>query len=251
MISIIKWEMKKSMRVVVIILWLIGLVSAYNAVGVSTVVNDMYSGVFEKHYHLVPHMLFIIFIMFSGGFIIEYNSNMKGLIKSSKAGAKQFVLAKFIANGICASAINLSMLAAMVLKTILSFGFKGLDLPVKDLGLFINTTSSNITVLQMLLILSITLILGSFLFAAMGLYLSSINKNAAIPFIVGAILAGLPFVEVLPDIIRINLPLYGMYSQQILMYDEPISALIVFIVTVLVGGPLLYKLTKKTFSKEA
>lgn len=250
MISIIKWEMKKSMRIGVIILWLMGLLASYSVISESGIVNDMYASIFRNHYKLVPLMVFIMFIMFSGGFIIEYNSNMKGLIKSSKCGTKQLVLSKFIANGICASAINLSMLAVMVLKTISNFGFRGLDLPLKDLWSFSNVTS-NITILQMLLILSITLILGSFLFAAIGLYLSSINNNATIPFILGSLLVVIPFIETVPDVIRDNSPINGMYSQQLIMLNAPISSFIVFIVTVLVGGTILYKLTKKSFLKEA
>lgn len=250
MISIIKWEIKKSMRIGVIILWLMGLLSSYNMVPKSGIVTDMYASIFNNNYKLVPLMIFIMFIMFSGGFITEYNSNMKGLIKSSKCGTKQLVLSKFIANGICASAINLSMLAVMVLKTISSFGFKGLDLPLKDLWNFSNITS-NITILQMLVILSITLILGSFLFAAIGLYLSSINKNAIIPFILGSLLVGIPFIETVPAVIRNNSPLNGMYSQQLIMLNVPISSFIVFIVTVLVGSTVLYKLTKRSFLKEA
>ena len=250
MISAIKWEMKKSMRIGVIILWLSGLVSSYRFGNNSVVVNDMYTSVFYGHYKLVPFYIFIMFAMLSGGFIIEYNSNMEGLIKASKGGKEQFVLSKFIANGICVSAINLSMLAAMLLKTISTFGFKGLDLPLKDLSCFSNTTY-NITVLQMLLILSITLILGSFLFTAIGLYLSAINKKATIPFIAGSLLVGLPFIETVPEVIRINSPIYGMYSQQIIMYNTHISSLIVFIVTVLIGSTVLYKLTKKSFLKEA
>ncbi|WP_343342758.1 hypothetical protein [Terrisporobacter petrolearius] len=249
MISAIKWEMKKSMRIGVIILWLILLVSSYKFGDNSMVVNDMYASLFQRHYKLVPFYIFIMFTMLSGGFTIEYNSNMQGLIKSSKGGKDQFVLSKFIANGICLSIINVSILAAMVLRVVSIFGFKGLDLQLKDLWNFSSITN-NITVLQMLLILSITLILGSFLVAAIGLYLSAINKKATIPFIVGSILVGLPIIETVPEVIRFNSPLYGMYSQQLIMSRGPISSLVVFIVMVLVGSTVLYKLTKKSFLKE-
>ena len=250
MISIIKWEMKKSMKIGVVILWLNALIASYSFVNKSDVVNVMYTSIFNKYYKLIPLVLFTMFIMFSGSFTNEYNRNMKGLITSSKAGTKQFVLSKFIANGICASVINLSMLSVMVLKTMSNFGLEGLNLPVKELGNFSRATS-DITVLQMLLILSITLIMGSFLFAALGLYLSSVNKKSTVPFIVGIILAGLPMMETLPDVIRINSPLYGMYSQQLIMLNAPISSFIVFVATVIAGSTALYQLTKKAFLKEA
>ncbi|MGL5346842.1 MAG: ABC transporter permease [Peptostreptococcaceae bacterium] len=249
MSSVIKWEMKKNLRLGTIALWIFGLVLSYVCIRTNQNVSDTYADIFSKYYGLAPIMGIIMFTMFSGSFILEYNSNMDGLIKASKSGTKQLILAKFIANGICASIVNLSVLILIVSKPVFKFGVNGLDLPLKSLWYFGNS-GSNITVLQMLLIVSITTILGSFLFAAIGLYLSSINEKATTPFIVGGIILGLPYLGMLPQVITLNSPLYGMYSQLLIRYGAPVSSWIVFVGIVLVGTTILYNLTKKSFVKE-
>ena len=57
----------------------------------------------------------------------------------------------------------------MVGRAIVVFKFDGLDLPLKSLWYFGNS-GSDITIGQMLIIVSLTVILGSFLFAAIGIF---------------------------------------------------------------------------------
>ncbi|MGL4774010.1 MAG: hypothetical protein ACRC2K_10625 [Clostridium sp.] len=249
MLSVTKWEIKKNLRLGVFALWMLGLVLAYVVILPNQNVYDIYADIFSKYYGLTPIMGVIMFTMFSGSFVLEYNSNMDGLIKASKSGTKQLITSKFIANGICASIVNLSVFIVMLLKAVLNFGTEGLDLPLKNLWYFGNS-GSNITVLQMILIVSITVILGSFLFAAIGLYLSSINEKATTPFIIGGIILGLPYLGILPQVIILNSPLYGMYSQQLIRYSAPISSWIIFVVIVFVLTTILYNLTKRSFAKE-
>ena len=253
MFSLIKWEIKKNLKLGVIITWILGLALGFVTVYTNFGIEEAYADLFSKYYGIAPIMGIIMFTMFSGSFIREYNSNLEGLIKSSKNGKDKLVLAKFIANGISASIINLSILMVMLGKVISVFKFDGLDLTLKSLWYFGNS-GSNITVLQMLLIVSLTVILGSFLFSAIGLYLSSISKKATMPFIFGWLTMGIPYLielrRMLPKEIIVNLPISGMYSQQLIRYAAPFSSWILFIVIALVVPIVLYNLTKKRFLEE-
>lgn len=145
----------------------------------------------------------------------------------------------------------------MVGRAIVVFKFDGLDLPLKSLWYFGNS-GSDITIGQMLIIVSLTVILGSFLFAAIGIYLSSLCKNAVIPFIFGGLTMGIQYLMGYYIIdgytpskeILVNLPVNGMYSQQLIRYAAPFSSWIIFIVIALVVPVVLYNLTKKRFLKE-
>lgn len=252
MFSVIKWEIKKSFKPGVIVLWALGLFLAFISIRTDFDMKDVYADLFGKYYGLAPIMGLAIFSMFAGSFVLEYNSGMDSLIKASKNGKKQLVISKFIANGISASIINLSILFAMVGKIVSKFKLEGLDLPLKSLWYF-GKSNSNITVLQMILILTITVIVGSFIFSALGLFLSSISKSAFIPFVFGGLLMGAPYLleNWIPNTkIFTNTPLWGMYSVQLVRYKAEFSAWIVFAIVAIVGIGVLYNLTKNTFLKE-
>ncbi len=252
MFSVIKWEIKKSFKPGVFILWALGLFLAYSSIRTTFSLNDVYADVFSKYYGLAPIMGLAMFSMFAGSFVLEYNSNMDGLIKASKNGKKQLVLGKFIANGISASIINLSILFVMLGKVVSKFKFEGLDWQLKSLWYF-EKSNSSITVLQMILILMLTVIVGSFIFSGLGLFLSSISKGAAIPFIFGGLLMGSPYLLenwISNTKIFTNTPLWGMYSVQLIRYKSSISAWIIFGIIAVLGLVLFYNLAKKSFLKE-
>ena len=252
MFNLIKWEIKKNLRPGVFIIWALGLALGFNGIFTNFGVHEAYAALFSKYYILtVPFMGLAMFTMFSGNFVREYNSNVDGLIKASKNGKNKLVLAKFIANGITASIINLSILMVMLGRIMATYRFEGLDLPLKSLWYFGNS-GSNFTILQMILIVSLTVILGSFLFAAIGLYLSSLSKKATLPFILGGLTMGIPyFLEFSgKKEVIFSLLVNGMYSQQIVRYNLPISYWIAFISVALILIVGLYNLTKKRFLKE-
>lgn len=252
MFNLIKWEIKKNLRPGVIILWVLGLALAFNGVFTNFGIDEAYSALFSKYYLLMaPIMGIIMFTMFSGSFVREYNSNVDGLIKASKNGKNKLVLAKFLANGICASIINLSILMLMLGRIMSAFKFKGLDWPLKNLWYF-GKSGSNITILQMLLIVTLTVILGSFLFSAIGLYLSSISKKATMPFILGGLTMGIPYFIAFTGKKEVifSLLVNGMYSQLLVRYNLSISYWIAFIAIALILIVGLYNLTKKRFLKE-
>ena len=129
---------------------------------------------------------------------------------------------------------------------------------LKSLWYFGNS-GSEIPIGQMLIIVSLTVVLGSFLFAAIGIYLSSLCKNAVIPFIFGGLSMGIQYlmgyyiidwIYTFKRNILVNLPVNGMYSQQLIRYAAPFSSWIIFIVIALVVPVVLYNLTKKRFLKE-
>lgn len=254
--SVIMLELKKILgKKGVLITWVLTLLLASVTIRTFSL-TETYADIFNKYYGLAPLMGIIMFMIFAGSYVVEYSSNMDELIKTTKNGRKQLVLAKSIANGIAASLINVSIFLAMSLKAFARFKFSGLNTPIKNLWYFGNS-GSNITVMQMVVIMAITIIGGSFLFAQLGLFLSSISKKAIIPFFVGGIIMGLPYFseiygisQFFPKKIVGFTPLWGMYSCQILRFKAPNYAFLVFGLSTIVGSIVLYKLTLNAFSKE-
>ncbi|WBW97768.1 hypothetical protein [Oceanirhabdus sp. W0125-5] len=217
-------------------------------------IDETYAMIFSKGYGLVPLMGLMMFMMFSGGYTSEYSSNMGSLIKTTKYGKREFVIGKALAAGIGALIINLSIFLTVCLSGLTKFKFAQLNLPLKNLWYF-GKSGSDITVIQMILIMVITIIIGSFFFAQLGLFLSSISKSAAIPFIFGGLIMGIPYIadDFLPrELVKyLGLtPLWGMMSCQIIRYKVPVIILIIGIAVMGVGILLLPRLTLKAFLKD-
>lgn len=212
-------------------------------------IMENYASLFDKTYGMAPFIGLLMFMVISSIYSIEYNSNMTGLINSSKNGKKKVVIAKAIAGSIATSLTTLSMYFIMVFSAISHSEFKGLDLPLKSLWYFGNS-GSTITVLQMIIILAITIILGCIFFTQVTLYLSSISNNAIIPFIVGGLFMGLPWIVVnfLPESIQKFAgitPLWGMFSCQLIRYKSPLfvipALLVLFVLTIIIFPTITYK----------
>ncbi|CEI74124.1 MULTISPECIES: hypothetical protein [Romboutsia] len=250
MFSVVKAEIKKNFKLGVIIVWMLTMFLAYSST-YNFDINETYANLFSKWFGLAPFMGLTMFMMFSGSFIIEYNSNMDGLIKATKNGKKQLVISKFIAAGVSASIVNLSILYTMVLRALVSLNFKGLDTPLKNLWYFGNS-GSNITVIQMILMMTINIIIGSFLLAALGLFLSSISKNAIVPFLIGGACMAIPYFMEARGMVSnvLEWPILGMYATPIIRYKLPLSIWAVFIGTSVVGVVLFYNLAKRSFLSE-
>lgn len=250
MFSVIKAEIKKNFKLGVIIVWMLTIFLAYSST-YNFDINETYANLFSKWFGLAPFMGLTMFMMFSGSFIIEYNSNMDGLIKATKNGKKQLVISKFIAAGVSASIVNLSILYTMVLRAVVSLNFKGLDTPLKNLWYFGNS-GSNVTVIQMILMMTINIIIGSFLLAALGLFLSSISKNAIVPFLIGGACMAIPYFMEARGMVSnvLEWPILGMYATPIIRYKLPLSIWAVFIGTSIVGVVLFYNLAKRSFLSE-
>ena len=251
MLSVIKAEIKKNFKSGVIVVWILGLMISYISVGIFKL-PETYADLFYKYFGLAPIMGLIMFMMFSGSFILEYTSNMEGLIKATENGKKQLVISKFIASGISASIVNLSILYTIAFKAFSAFKFENLDMPLKELWYFGNS-GSNITVIQMIFIMTLTIIIGSFFLAAIGLFLSSVSKNAIIPFLLGGgFMAYSYFLEgrglAKPSIF--NIPIFGMYSSLLVRYNFPLSSWLLFIIMSIIGTGILYELSKRNFLKE-
>ena len=97
--------------------------------------------------------------------------------------------------------------------------------------------------------------LGSFLFAQIGLFLSSISKSAIKPFLLGGLIIGIPLLANIYGISQffskkslLFAPLNGMFSSQLIRYEAPISAYIFFIILSVIGGFLFYRLTLVSFT---
>ncbi|WP_434303691.1 hypothetical protein [Clostridium botulinum] len=255
---IIKFEMKKMLlRLGVIIPWI--LVAMLSTILLGTAGNDVveiYASVFDKSYGIAPLIGLLTFTIVSGSYTKEYDNNMVGLINSTENGKRNIVKAKAIAAGISTSIVNLSIILIIYLSALRKTGGKGLDLPLKSLWYF-EKSGSNIKVYQMMILMILTIIVGSFIFAQIGLYLSSISKSAAIPFIFGGLIMGIPYLlegflvragnngSILP-----YTPLWAMYSCQIVRYKASMgmalgTLAIIFIITMTV----LSRASNKAFSK--
>lgn len=249
--NIINSELKKIIKKKgLMVFWILSLLLGYISVR-NFSLADSYGDLFSKFYGLAPLMGILMFSVFAGSFVLEYSSNMESIIKCTKNGKNKIVLAKSIAYGIIASLINLSMLLVMSFKIIVGNNFKGLDMPIKNIWYFGNS-GSNLTVLQMLVIMSLTIILGSFLFAQLGLWLSSISNKAIVPFFLGGIIMGVPYIasSFISEKILGYTPLFGMYSSELVRYGLSPISFVVFLVIAILGIYILYKLTNKGFLQE-
>lgn len=255
MISLIKAEIKKSgLKIPILVLWAFIIFFSTKIVDKYDVISQSYSDIFYKFYTVAPLLGLLMFIIYSGSYTKEYDSGMVFLINTTKQGKKHIVKAKWIAHGIMTSVINLSIFWSMFITGGMKGNFKGLDLPLKQLWYF-GKSGSNMTVLQLCILTSITIILGSFLFAQVGLVLSANTKSAAIPFIVGTLIMGLPYV-VLPFMNAASrkllgfTPLWGMFYGQLIRYKTPFIANIVLIVLLLAVMIIFPKITYKAFTNE-
>lgn len=253
--TLVKLEMRKMLlRKRIFIVWAGVLFLSFSSIRAISI-KETYPDIFSKGYGLVPLMGLMMFMMFSGAYTSEYNSNMAGLIKSTKNGKRGIVFAKSLASGISASIINLSIFLTICFSAFTKFDFNGLDLPLKSLWYF-GKSGSDITVLQMILIMVVTIIIGSFFFAQVGLFLSSISKSAAVPFIFGGLIMGLPYIleGFLENIGLVKYlgftPLWGMMSCQLIRYKAPMIAPVILIAIFAAGFILLPKFTLKAFTKE-
>ncbi len=192
MINLIKSELRKTLgKKSILIIWILFL--GFSGLLIRNFETlDTYSDVFSKIEGCIPFIGLVMFIVISGNYTKEYESSMVGLINSTKNGRKNVVIAKAIANGIALSLINISAVLVMGIKAFKYENFQSLDIPIKQLWYFENS-GSNITVLQMYLIVIASVIVGSFVFAQIGLALSSAFKSATMPFILGGLIMGISY----------------------------------------------------------
>ena len=123
MTNIVNAEFKKLMKKKgLMIFWAFSLFLAYTCVH-SSGLSDGYGDLFSKFYGLAPLMGILMFSLFSGSFILEFESNMDSIIKSTKNGKCKLVLGKSIAYGIAASLLNLSILGVMSFKVLVANNF--------------------------------------------------------------------------------------------------------------------------------
>ena len=249
--TLIKSELRKLLfKKSILITWVASLLLGRLLIHNGTV-SDIYADAFYKSYGYAPIMGLVTFMILSGAYTLEYNSNMRDLINTTKNGKNKLVIAKGIGAGIATSIVNLSMLITIYLDGLMKTNFKGLDIPLKNLWYF-KGINSNLNVLEMMIIVIITVILGSFFFSQLGLYLSSISKSASIPFIFGGLIMGIPYIlgHVLPSKLIVMTPLWGMMSSQLIKDKASVGTIVIQGVIFIVGCLIFPKLTYGAFTKE-
>ena len=249
--TLIKLELRKILlKKSILITWaaslLLGMLLIHTGI-----VSDVYADVFFKSYGYTPIMGLIMFMILSGAYTIEYNSNMFELINTTKNGKKKLVKAKGIGAGIATSIVNISIIITIYLDGLRKVNFEGLDMPLKNLWYF-KGINSNLNVFQMMVILINTVIIASFFFSQLGLFLSSISKSASVSFIFGGLIMGLPYIlePFLPSKLIIMTPLWGMMSSQLIKYQANTGIIVIQAVIFLAGCFILPKLTYAAFTKE-
>ncbi|MEW9094883.1 MAG: hypothetical protein AB2417_07330 [Clostridiaceae bacterium] len=249
--TLIKAELRKMLlKKSILITWVASLLLGTLLIHNGTV-SDVYADIFYKSYGYAPIMGLVMFMILSGAYTLEYNSNMSDLINTTENGKKKLVIAKGIGAGIATSIVNLSMVITIYLNGLRKVNFKGLDMPLKNLWYF-KGINSNLNVLQMMIIVIITVIIASFFFSQLGLYLSSISKSASMPFIFGGLIMGIPYIleHFLPSKLIVMTPLWGMMSSQLIKYKASIGTMVIQGVIFIVGCLVFPKLTYGAFTKE-
>lgn len=250
--TLIKSELRKMLfKKSILITWIAALLLGSLLVHNGTV-SDVYADVFYKSYGYTPIMGLIMFMILSGAYTLEYNSNMRDLINTTKNGKKKLVIAKGIGAGIATSIVNLSMVITIYLDGLRKVNFKGLDMPLKNLWYF-KGINSNLNVLQMMIIVIITVVIASFFFSQLGLYLSSISRSASMPFIFGGLIMGIPYIlePIIPSKFIVMTPLWGMMSSQLIKYNAASSIMVIQGVILIVGCLIFLKPTYTAFTKES
>ncbi|NMS91414.1 ABC transporter permease [Clostridioides difficile] len=252
MIYLVKSEMIKILKSKSILLvWVFLLLFGFILIRKFDVL-DTYADIFYKIEGSIPLIGLVMFMITSGNYTKEYDSNMTGLINTTKNGKKSVVLSKIIANGLVLSMINISFILLVGIRGFSFFYFQHLNEPIKNLWYFGNS-NLNITVIQMYLIVIVTNVFASFIFAQIGLTLSSISKSSIMPFILGGLIMAIPYFSVgfIPEkaikFMSIT-PNWIMMSQQIVRYNVPnilIGLSILISITLMI---ILTKITYKNFT---
>ncbi|WP_321825887.1 ABC transporter permease [Clostridium butyricum] len=249
MINLVKAELRKILcKKSILVLW--ALILGFGFILIRDFeMLETYADIFYKIEGSLPLIGLVTFITISGNYTREYESNMVGLINTTKNGKKYITIAKAVAAGISIALINVSFALLVGIKGFMFENFNGLDIPIKNLWYFGNS-GSEITVLQMYLIMLASIILGSFLFAQIGLTLSSAFKSAAIPFILGGMIMAIPFLaqgwmsKSMLNLIALA-PNWLMMSQLMVRYQIPILyrrlSVVISIVLIILLPLIAYK----------
>lgn len=155
MARLIKAELKKTLfKKSILIVWIISLLLGILLIHNGTV-NEVYADAFYKSYGYTPIMGLIMFMILSGSYTMEYDSNMKDLINSTRNGKKNLVMTKAIGGAMAAAIVNITIIMAIFLDGIRKGGVEGLRLPLKDLWYF-RATNSSLNVIQMMIIVIVS-----------------------------------------------------------------------------------------------
>lgn len=147
--------------------------------------------ILESNSYIVFLFIGILIILgVSPVFSEEYNSKMDNIILSSRHGKGKLILSKITAVLIyCIFVVLIFSLFELVTYGIL-YGFKGYNVPLKNLQRLYEYTSFDMPVIKFYFIQRIFILLGSFAFGLFVLIMSSLNKN----YLVSAFISGMVFL---------------------------------------------------------
>lgn len=117
-------------------------------------------------------MILVCFIL-SPLFSDEHQKKTDSLILTSKNGKRSFIKAKIFTAFSCSAAITLLILAVAYLICMLIYGFDGFNASLQNM---IGLVTYNFTLAEVILLLTVTTIFGSFLMMSITLFFSSCTK---------------------------------------------------------------------------
>lgn len=222
---------------------------AFIMVGEYSVV-DTWGDMFSKFYFLSPFLGIAVFALSSNAYTGEYVSEMDGMIKTTERGDGIFHKTKCRAVSVSSAVVCSLIVWSMFLSAGIKTGFRGLNLSAGDIWYF-KGTSWDLKVWQVLVMISLTVVIGAALFSLMGVLISSFSQSSSLPFILGGLIMGAPFFMgiVLGKSAAIT-PLWGMMSTQLIRMDVSRWVLIYHILTFLGMRMLVPILARKNFIRE-
>lgn len=253
--NLVFWEIKKMIKRPTIILSL-GFIIWFSFITVTRfTINDSFSDVFYKSYGLMPIVGIFIYSYISGVYAIENRNNMKGIICSTKIGANGTVKAKISATAIIIWLFMMGSFLGALSSAISVWGTSGFSLQVNELWYFGKTTYT-LTVGQLIMLTIAGITIGSILYSQVTNIIASSTKKSVLPFILGGLFMGLPYIlEII--LIRLNMhkllgvtPLWNIFWAKMVRYNispiYSIGSIILFIVLLIISE----KICKNRFIKE-
>ncbi|MFV0518696.1 MAG: hypothetical protein ACK5LY_00340 [Lachnospirales bacterium] len=122
--------------------------------------------------------LFLISLIISPIFSEEYNRNMDSLLLSTKEGKKTLIIAKLFATFSISIIITVSLTLSSLLTLICLYGSNGIMAEIQLIAYYL---TYDMTILQCIVIVTITSIFGTMLQATICMAVSSMTRNAIVP----------------------------------------------------------------------
>ncbi len=223
--------------------------------------TDGYKRFFALSITTMMITLLVLGFCMSPIFSNEYSSGADSLILSSKNGKNTLIYAKIFSSLVMSFSLMLIFNLIVFFCTLSVYGFDGANAQIQ---LIIPVITYNFSMLQVVILVIITSILGAFLHTSLCLFISSLSNSTIVPMTITTILIFLGMFtgtsNVLFAKLRFFLPIsmgnfwdvttqlvFNVFGLQIMLY-QAISIVAVFVSTLLIVGAFFnFKSKRKSF----